>query len=51
MMHMHQPGRDLSSTRVPYEIKAGWPKIQGCCRKALQLGYECLWLDTCCIDN
>jgi len=30
---------------------AGYRKILGCCAKALQDGYEWIWIDTCCIDK
>ncbi|OBZ69015.1 hypothetical protein A0H81_11370 [Grifola frondosa] len=29
----------------------GFYKILGCCAKAMQDGYEWVWIDTCCIDK
>ncbi|KAK4223149.1 heterokaryon incompatibility protein-domain-containing protein [Podospora fimiseda] len=31
--------------------KAGYGKIEGCCTRAVQDGYEYCWVDTCCIDK
>lgn len=33
------------------ESKAGWKKIQNCCRQAIKDGLEFVWIDTCCIDK
>ncbi|KAH7092441.1 HET domain-containing protein [Paraphoma chrysanthemicola] len=30
---------------------AGYNKIVGCCRQAIQDGFEWAWIDTCCIDK
>lgn len=30
---------------------AGFIKVQKCCKKALEDGFEWLWVDTCCIDK
>lgn len=38
--------QDASITR-----KAGWQKIRGSCRQALQQDYRYLWVDTCCINK
>jgi hypothetical protein len=31
--------------------KAGYFKIQKCCQRAAQDGYQYVWIDTCCIDK
>lgn len=31
--------------------RAGWRKIEACCDRALQDGFEWVWIDTCCIDK
>ena len=31
--------------------KAGYKKIKECCAKALEAGFEYVWIDTCCIDK
>ncbi|KAK3988923.1 heterokaryon incompatibility protein-domain-containing protein [Cladorrhinum sp. PSN332] len=31
--------------------KAGYDKIAGCCARAVEDGYEYVWVDTCCIDK
>ena len=31
--------------------KAGYAKIAGCCARAIEDGYEYVWVDTCCIDK
>ncbi|KAK5994171.1 Vegetative incompatibility protein HET-E-1 [Cladobotryum mycophilum] len=31
--------------------KKGYFKLVGCCRKALEDGFEWVWIDTCCIDK
>ena len=31
--------------------KAGYKKVSGCCERALQDGYEHVWIDTACIDK
>lgn len=31
--------------------KKGYPKLQGCCQKALNDGFRFCWIDTCCIDK
>ncbi|KUJ13699.1 HET-domain-containing protein [Mollisia scopiformis] len=28
-----------------------FPKLQGCCKRAAEDGYEWVWIDTCCIDK
>jgi hypothetical protein len=33
------------------ESKAGFAKVKGCCQKALDDGFEWVWIDTCCIDK
>jgi hypothetical protein len=34
-----------------YHGMAGLPKIKRCCRQADQDGFECVWIDSCCIDK
>lgn len=31
--------------------KKGYPKVKGCCEKALSDGFDFCWIDTCCIDK
>ena len=31
--------------------KAGYAKINGCCRMAEREGFEYVWIDTCCINK
>ncbi|KAH6894580.1 heterokaryon incompatibility protein-domain-containing protein [Thelonectria olida] len=31
--------------------KRAFAKLQGCCKKAKQSGYDYVWIDTCCIDK
>jgi hypothetical protein len=31
--------------------KAGYDKVEKCCRKAAADGYRYAWIDTCCIDK
>lgn len=31
--------------------KYGWSKVSGSCQKAMQFGYQYIWLDTICIDK
>ncbi|KAF4909111.1 Vegetative incompatibility protein HET-E-1 [Colletotrichum viniferum] len=33
------------------KVKTGWAKVTGACRVAKHLGYEWIWIDTCCIDK
>jgi hypothetical protein len=41
--------RDLE---VPgHQAKAGYAKIDGCCRQAATDGLKYVWIDTCCIDK
>lgn len=42
-----EPSRLLS---VGSKLK-GYAKIEGCCRQAMQDGYDWVWIDTCCIDK
>ncbi|KAI1205896.1 HET-domain-containing protein [Annulohypoxylon truncatum] len=41
--------QDLQSE--DYESKTGYRKIEGCCVRAVQDGYDYVWIDTCCIDK
>src|SRR5450432_318927 len=43
--------RDLRKARATAEGKAGYNKVQNCCLKAAQDGYQYVWIDTCCIDK
>ncbi|KAE9362978.1 HET-domain-containing protein [Stipitochalara longipes BDJ] len=43
--------QDITSSAHPPTYKAGFAKIEGCCTKAAQDGYEYVWIDTCCIDK
>jgi hypothetical protein len=36
---------------LTWTTKSGWLKIQHACAEALRLGYQYLWVDTCCIDK
>lgn len=42
-------GRRDSSTSA--STKSGFTKVQGCCRQAIEDGFEYVWIDTCCIDK
>ncbi|KAF5519131.1 Vegetative incompatibility protein HET-E-1 [Colletotrichum aenigma] len=39
---------DLQGDPTP---KTGWTKVTGACRVAKDLGYQWIWIDTCCIDK
>ncbi|KAH6702877.1 heterokaryon incompatibility protein-domain-containing protein [Leptodontidium sp. MPI-SDFR-AT-0119] len=39
------------STPAEAEKKAGYAKLSGCCKKAVEDGYSYVWIDTCCIDK
>ncbi|KAK3356695.1 heterokaryon incompatibility protein-domain-containing protein [Lasiosphaeria hispida] len=43
--------QDLISSRAAAKKKAGYAKIAGCCARAVDDGYEYIWVDTCCIDK
>ncbi|KAK4209898.1 hypothetical protein QBC37DRAFT_429614 [Rhypophila decipiens] len=45
--------QDLSvpSKLAAAKRKAGYAKLTGCCARALEDGYEYIWVDTCCIDK
>ncbi|EMR72745.1 hypothetical protein MGN70_008841 [Eutypa lata] len=34
-----------------YKRKAGYAKIKGCCRQALDDDIDYVWIDSCCIDR
>ncbi|KAL2693895.1 hypothetical protein Neosp_000461 [[Neocosmospora] mangrovei] len=40
----------LGSATKPF-AKTGWSKVGGACNLAMSLGYEWIWIDTCCIDK
>lgn len=35
------------STPAEAEKKAGYAKLSGCCKKAVEDGYSYVWIDTC----
>jgi hypothetical protein len=41
--------QDMTST--DRTKKRGWKKIQGCCKQALDDGWNYAWVDSCCIDK
>lgn len=41
--------QDINGPRP--ETKAGYTKIQATCQQALKDGYQCVWVDTCCIKK
>ncbi|KAK4462876.1 heterokaryon incompatibility protein-domain-containing protein [Cladorrhinum samala] len=44
--------QDLSQLSKPaLKKKTGYDKIAGCCARALEDGYQYVWVDTCCIDK
>jgi hypothetical protein len=45
--------QDIQNQPLPLSIKekAGYKKIESCCAKAAEDGFECVWIDTCCIDK
>ncbi|OGM47331.1 hypothetical protein ABOM_003855 [Aspergillus bombycis] len=59
----NQPYAILSHTWGPYEVtlqdindptiksRTGYEKIEQCCSIAHGMGYEYVWIDTCCIDK
>ncbi|KAE9969571.1 hypothetical protein BLS_005313 [Venturia inaequalis] len=42
---------DVKRGESHYKKKQGYSKLEGCCRKAREDGYEWVWIDTCCIDK
>lgn len=40
----------LSGSKVA-KTKAGYAKLEGCCRQAHLDGHQRVWVDTCCIDK
>lgn len=40
---------DLSSDQAV--TKKAYPKVRGCCKRALEDGFEWVWIDSCCIDK
>lgn len=54
LSHRWVAGEEVSfqdMQRGDRRMGAGWSKIQFCCRKASEGGYEYAWVDTCCIDK
>ncbi|KAL6356229.1 hypothetical protein LRP88_09820 [Fusarium phalaenopsidis] len=43
--------KDLLDPSTRPTAKTGWPKVAGACNLARLLGYEWIWIDTCCIDK
>lgn len=43
--------KDLLDSSTKPTAKTGWPKVAGACNLAKRLGYEWIWIDTCCIDK
>ena len=41
--------KDVTKQRNPQA--AGWDKIRRCCSFVREIGYEWIWIDTCCIDK
>jgi hypothetical protein len=41
---IQRPGSQISNY-------AGYKKIRDCCAKALEAGFQYVWIDTCCIDK
>ncbi|KAI9866749.1 MAG: hypothetical protein M1813_000691 [Trichoglossum hirsutum] len=41
---IQEPGRELQKTK-------GYEKIKRCCDQAASVGFEYVWIDTCCIDK
>ncbi|QDS74748.1 hypothetical protein FKW77_001219 [Venturia effusa] len=42
---------DVKRGKSCFTNKKGYAKLQGCCNKAREDGYEWVWIDTCCIDK
>ncbi|PMD32052.1 HET-domain-containing protein [Hyaloscypha variabilis F] len=43
--------QDIASSSLSPSHKAGFAKLEGCCTRAAQDGYDYVWIDTCCIDK
>jgi hypothetical protein len=43
--------QDMLSSSNLVKAKAGYSKLEGCCRQAHQDGHERVWSDTCCINK
>ena len=43
--------QDLTNPSESLHRKAGYQKIQACCKQASSDGFEYIWVDTCCIDK
>ncbi|KAF5491531.1 Vegetative incompatibility protein HET-E-1 [Colletotrichum siamense] len=41
----------FSDLQADLSLKSGWAKVTGACCVAKDLGYEWIWIDTCCIDK
>ena len=44
LQEMQKPSPELRST-------AGYQKVKRCCEQAASVGFEYVWIDTCCIDK
>ncbi|KAF4972912.1 hypothetical protein FZEAL_9492 [Fusarium zealandicum] len=42
---------DIQNETASYKKKKGYSKVEGCCRKAAQDGFEWVWIDSCCINK
>ncbi|KAF2756488.1 HET-domain-containing protein [Pseudovirgaria hyperparasitica] len=42
---------DVTGSLWDAKDKAGFTKIENCCRQAVRDGWEYAWVDTCCIDK
>lgn len=43
--------KEMRKHRNIAEMKKGFAKIQNCCLKAVQDGFQYAWIDSCCIDK
>jgi Heterokaryon incompatibility protein (HET) len=43
--------REMQNLSASVEAKSGYKKIIACADKVKELGYNYVWIDTCCIDK
>ncbi|PMD18551.1 HET-domain-containing protein [Hyaloscypha hepaticicola] len=43
--------QDIQGPHEQISHRAGYNKIKDCCAKALEAGFQYVWIDTCCIDK
>jgi len=43
--------RDMRKSFETAKLKAGFAKIEGCCKMAVQHDLKWAWIDSCCIDK